>query len=59
VDDFGNAQQLPEKRLSVLSIKKPIFNKIQVRKAAKMWRDTPGRGGLRPSLSYDVKSMES
>jgi hypothetical protein len=37
------------------SIRKPIFNKIQVRKAAKMWRDTPGRGGFRPSLRYDVE----
>jgi hypothetical protein len=39
----------------MLSIKKQIFNKIQVRKAARMWRDTPGRGGFRPSLRYDVE----
>jgi hypothetical protein len=37
------------------SIKKPIFNKSQVRKAAKMWQDTPRRGGFRPSLRYDVE----
>ena len=37
------------------SIKKSIFNKTHVRKAAKMWRDTPGRGGFRPSLRYDVE----